>query len=297
MGKKSKSKSEAQASAPPATPSNAAGNLDAPLFSADALTRLTQTIQTNFDKAKVQEKGKSAPRTPKDTGRGKKKDSKDNRKELKVKDLPVGTPAEKSTLPKKGRTEEANGVWGKKRARDMDEPKPQRSAQPPSSSLPKLKPSATDKDVLPQKPGKNGKGKIDKEALLKVIIELGGTQEDLDLVNDVVSDSEIEETEFSDSGKAGKGLKDELAGFMKEIGLERGKFEALPDEEEDEEWEGEGADEDEDMDEEGEEDEEAEEEAVKAAPIVATPLRSDPKSKSGKLVISLFLFKRPLSRC
>lgn len=284
MGKKSKSKPEAQATVPPApaaAPSNAAGNSDAPLFSADALTRLTQTIQTNFDKAKVQEKGKSA-RALKDTGRGKKKDPKDNRKGLGVKDLPIGKPAEKSAPPKTSRSEEqeVNGTRGKKRARDTDLPKPQRSAP---------KPSVTTGDVLPQKPGKKGKSKIDKEALLKEIIELGGTQEDLDLVNDVESDSEIEETEFNDSGKAGKGLKDELAGFMKEIGLERGKFDALPDEEEGSE----GSGSDEDM----EEEEGEEEKVVKAAPIVAAPLPFDPKSKSSKLVISLSPFEPPPSQC
>lgn len=277
MGKKSKPRSELQAAADPAqttAPSNATANSDAPVFSADALTKLTQTIQTNFDKAKVQEKGKSA-RAFKDTGKSKKKDSKDNRKEL----LPVGNPVEKSLVPKKKRSEEeTNGTRGKKRARDADEPKPQHNA-PPLPPPPKSKP-AQPKDVLPQKPGKKGKSKIDKEALLKEIIELGGTQEDLDLVNEVESDSEIEGTEFNDSGKAGKGLKNELAGFMKEIGLEGGKFDAV---DESEDWEEGAEDEDED---EGEDEDEEEEEVAKAAPIAATPLSSGPKAKGSKLVTS-----------
>lgn len=286
MGKKSKAQSESQAvpeSALIATPPNAAGNSDAPLFSADALTRLAQTIQTNFDKAKVQENCKSA-RAPKDTGKLKKKDLKDNRKELKVKDLPVGNPVEKSTSPKKSRSEEeTNGTRGKKRTRDTDEPNTQRTAPPQPKSKPK---PVHPKDVLPQKPGKKGKSKIDKEALLKEIIELGGTQEDLDLVNDVESDSEIEGTEFNDSGKAGKGLKDELAGFMKEIGLEGGKFDAVANEEEGEEWEEEAEDE-------GEEEEGGEEEVVaKAAPIAAAALPPGTKAKDSKLVVS-YLVRTP----
>lgn len=283
MGKKLKSQA-APESAPTATLPNAAGNSDAPLFSADALTRLTQTIQTNFDKAKVQEKGKSA-RAPGDTGKLKKKDSKDNRKQLKMKDLPVGNPVEKSTLPKKSRSEEeANGTRGKKRTRDTDEPKIQRTAPPQLKSK-----SIHPKDILPQKPGKKGKSKIDKEALLKEIIELGGTQEDLDLVNDVESDSEIEGTEFNDFGKTGKGLKDELAGFMKDIGLEGGKFDAVANEEEGEEWEEEAEDEDV-----KEEEEKEEEVAAKAVPIAAAALPSGTKAKDSKLVVS-YLVRTPLS--
>lgn len=288
MGKKSKPRSELQAAADPApttTHSNATANSDAPVFSADALTRLTQTIQTNFDKAKVQEKGKSA-RALKDTGKPKKKDLKDNRKEL----LPVGNPVEKSTAPKKKRSEEeTNGARGKKRARDTDEPKLQRNAPPPP---PKSKP-VQPKDVLPQKPGKKGNSKIDKEALLKEIIELGGTQEDLDLVNEVESDSEIEGTEFNDFGKAGKGLKNELAGFMKEIGLEGGKFDPV---DEGEDWEEEAEDEDDEVEEVEEEAEEEEEEVVKAAPIAATPLSSGPKAKGSKLVI-FHLVQTPFVKC
>ncbi|PUU76119.1 CBF/Mak21 family-domain-containing protein [Tuber borchii] len=98
------------------------------------------------------------------------------------------------------------------------------------------KSKAETKDGLPRKPGK--KGGIDKERLLKEIIELGGTQEDLDLVDGIDSDEDGDEIVFAESGKTGRGLQKELRGFLKEIGLEAGKFSTVEDgcEDEDEEW-------------------------------------------------------------
>lgn len=280
MPKKSKSKPEAQTTAAAATESVSATTVSdvtgVPLLSADALSKLTQTIQTNFGKVKA------------NSGKGKN----NNRKKVKkgVKDLPVRKPADKPILGKKANQRkqddktknqvgETNGTRGKKRARDTDELKPQQLAL--VSKAKPVTPNGTGKDVLPRKPEEKGK-KIGKEALLKEIIELGGTQEDLDLMNDIGSGSEIEETEFNVSGKVVKGFRNDLAGFMKEIGLEGGRFDATADGDEEEDAELEEGDED------GDEDEDMEEaEAPKIAHIPTAPIISDPKLKGSKLVIPL----------
>lgn len=63
----------------------------------------------------------------------------------------------------------------------------------------------------------NGEGKDDRAALLQEILALGGTQEDLDLVADAVSDDE----DFDDQASApDSSLKKELAKFVASLGIE-----------------------------------------------------------------------------
>jgi ribosome biogenesis protein MAK21 len=65
--------------------------------------------------------------------------------------------------------------------------------------------------------GKNGKGNGDRAALLKEILALGGTEEDLDLVVDAVSD---EEDASSNAALLDKSFRKELASFVAGLGIE-----------------------------------------------------------------------------
>lgn len=289
MAKRSKQKSET----PSSTAFNANSTSEEPILSAGALNKLTQRIQTNFDKAKVQGKGRNVDSTK---GNSIANGNKDKKGKIEMEKLVVRKPGKPARLKKPDEkenrrdrsTEDAKHIRGKKRARD-GELKPQQSTGAPKSSP--RRPNHTVGDVLPKKPVK--KGKIDKEALLKEIIELGGTQEDLDLVNDIESDPEVEETEFNNSSKAEKGLKNELVGFMKEIGLEGSKFHAVADEDEDEEWQVEnegrggggerGWEEEEDIEDQEEEDEET----ANRAPVTTFAAPFDSKLHGSKLVILL----------
>lgn len=94
------------------------------------------------------------------------------------------------------------------------------------------------------------KNQVDKFALLKEIIELGGNQEDLDLVTGLESD-DAEEEVMLDEKPSGKKVKNaDIEAFMKEIGLEAGKVGDVQEEEVEEEWASEGEDEEESEDEE-----------------------------------------------
>ncbi|KAG0643651.1 CBF/Mak21 family-domain-containing protein [Tuber brumale] len=285
MAKKHSSKSKAETPAAPPTTS------EMPVFSADALSKLTERIQLGFDDTKRSKKGdnKNSGKQRGAANGGKRDQGITEPTNGNLKKTYEKKPHERSKKLEQRKakpTEIPNVPRGKKRARDSDIPKPAQAEKPnPKPSQPANK----TKDGLPRKPGK--KGGIDKERLLKEIIELGGTQEDLDLVDGIDSDEDEEEVVFTESGKSGKRLQKELQGFLKEIGLEAGKFSTVEDEyeDEDEEWvdedSGEGGEdaETEDEDEEGGMDD-AEEEPKASAPTVK-PLetRPDPKLKGSKL--------------
>ncbi|KAK6335227.1 hypothetical protein TWF718_010662 [Orbilia javanica] len=115
-------------------------------------------------------------------------------------------------------------------------------------------------------PTKSEGSKSKKDVLLQEIMALGGTQEDLDLVGELDTDSDQEETVVKETGKVTNATAKDIEAFMKEIGLTAAVSEAAKsvDEaevaEEEEEWtedeegEGEGEGEDEDT-EDGEENE------------------------------------------
>lgn len=337
MGKKSKQKpaDTAAAAAPAAAADNGTGNgaggaeVEVPLLSEDALNKLTQTIQSGFEKAKQQEGKAKGVRPEKKDKKDKKDDKKqdkkqddkagvnEKKKDKKDKKDKVGTVEKKDTKQDKKDAKNTADKKDKKDTADKKDKKNKKDKKDKTKDLIVGKPSSTPTtskpadrgqkrslngeakppaQVLPTKPGQ--KHGIDKAALLKEIVELGGTQEDLDLVKDIESDSEVDEVEFAESKKAEKGLTEELAGFMKEIGLE-GKF-AVADAESEEEDEDEDEDEDdEDEDEEKEEDEEEEDEDMeeasvpeppapaKAAPPVTTfAAPTDPASKNSKLLFT-----------
>jgi len=229
MAKKQSSKSKAETLAAPPTTS------EMPAFSADALTKLAERIQSGFDDAK---KPKNFEKQRGVTNGGKRNQKEQGTNEPTNGNLKVHAkkPHEQSkkTKQQKAKPAEISDVSrGKKRARGADVPKPVHTEKP-NPKLPQ--PATKTKDGLPREPGE--RGGIDKGRLLKEIIELGGTQEDLDLVDGIDSDEDGDEIVFAESGKTGRGLQKELRGFLKEIGLEAGKFSAMENgcEDEDEEW-------------------------------------------------------------
>ncbi|KAK6353804.1 hypothetical protein TWF730_008230 [Orbilia blumenaviensis] len=121
-------------------------------------------------------------------------------------------------------------------------------------------PKATKKDTV--SPATGGGTKSKKDALLQEIMALGGTQEDLDLVGELDTDSDQEETIIKETGKVKNTTAKDIEAFMKEIGLTAAISEAAKavDEaevaEEEEEWT-----EDENDDEEDAEDEDESEDA------------------------------------
>ncbi|KAL7273675.1 RNA-binding ribosome biosynthesis protein mak21 [Rhizina undulata] len=265
-----------------------------PVFSADALSKLTQRIQIGFDGAKNKVKGHKVS-GGKDKGKGEKDDPKKSAKKSQE-------PAKSENFKKQefnpASVANAIATGGKKRARDSkgdSNPKKNTPSKPKSSSAngtPKTK------DGLPKKAGK--KAGIDKEALLKEIVELGGTQEDLDLVEGVDSNSDEEETVIPESGKDVKDVKKALENFMKEIGLDARKSVEADggEDEQDEEWQDEGMEEggenddedeneDEDEDEDDEDEDENEDVEMKDASAKQTTANAAPVAESkakGKLL-------------
>ncbi|PWW72335.1 CBF-domain-containing protein [Tuber magnatum] len=291
MAKKNSAKPKTEAPAAPPTTS------EMPVFSVDALSKLTERIQSGFDDAKRSKKGDNG-----NFGKhgGAVNERKRNRKGNRTTEPTNGNP--KKTCEKKPHeqpkkleqqrvkpAEIPSVARRKKRAHGGDIPKPVHYENP-SPKLPQ--PVDKTRDGLPRKPGE--KGGIDKERLLKEIIELGGTQEDLDLVDGIDSDEDEEEIVFAESGKTGKGLRKELQGFLKEIGLEAGGSPPVGDgyEDEDEGW----ADEDsgvegedtetEDEDERGGMDGAEEEPKTPAPAVKPLETKPDPKSKGSKLKVA-----------
>ncbi|KAK6510429.1 hypothetical protein TWF506_009537 [Arthrobotrys conoides] len=117
-------------------------------------------------------------------------------------------------------------------------------------------PKTTKRDTAA--PIASGASKSKKDILLQEIMALGGTQEDLDLVGELDTDSDEEETVVKETRKAKNTSTKDIEAFMKEIGLTAAVSEAAKsvDEaevaEEEEEWtedendEEDGAEDDED---------------------------------------------------
>ncbi|CAZ85673.1 unnamed protein product [Tuber melanosporum] len=292
MAKKHSSKSKAETPAAPPTTSEMS------VFSADALSKLTERIQLGFDDTKRSKKGdnKNFGKQREAANRGKRDQGATEPTNGNLKKTYEKRPHEQFKKLEQRKAEPAeipNVPRGKKRARDSDIPKLAQAGKPNPKPP---QPASKTKDGLPRKPGK--KGGIDKERLLKEIIELGGTQEDLDLVDGIDSDEDEEEVVFTESGKSGKRLQKELQGFLKEIGLGAGKFSTAEDgyEDEDEEWvdedSGEGGEdaETEDESEDGGMDDAEEEPRVPAPTVKPLETKPDPKLKGSKLSLYFLCF-------
>ncbi|KAF3939438.1 hypothetical protein ABW19_dt0202514 [Dactylella cylindrospora] len=94
-----------------------------------------------------------------------------------------------------------------------------------ANAVPKTIATPSEKDEKPKPNEGSTDSKSKKDALLKEIIALGGTEEDLDLVDGVDTDSEEEETVVKETGKVKNTSKKEIEDFMKEIGLTAATFE------------------------------------------------------------------------
>ncbi|KAA8894092.1 CBF/Mak21 family-domain-containing protein [Sphaerosporella brunnea] len=244
----------------------AATSTNEPVLSADALSKLTQRIQLDFEKAKSSGGGKGAAAGKNDK---KKRDRKEKEKRdggakgeksLAGKRLEKGTPMPsqddhfKGSVTSQQQKPPKPPNQSKPKPRNGDKPKPQwkpeRTKPGPSAAPAKAK-----ADPFPKKAGS---AKIDKAALLKEMIELGGTEEDLALIGEISSDDEEQEVvHIKETGKQKDVKTTDIEAFMKEIGLQGSK---IPDVEEDE-VDGEEEDSDEEDFDEDEEDEEDAEDA------------------------------------
>jgi ribosome biogenesis protein MAK21 len=87
----------------------------------------------------------------------------------------------------------------------------------------------------------NGNGKADSDILLQEILALGGTEEDLQLVADALSDDDLDESSTSAPDKS---FKADLAKFVAGLGIdttvEQDASESEPEEVNDDEWESSG---------------------------------------------------------
>lgn len=300
-------KGKANASGPvPAAPSSG-GDLDA-VFSADAVSKLTQRIQSDFSKTSAaQKKGPKPNGSRQENARGGKPGGAG--KPGKAAEPPVkregnqraSDSRKQDSRQQSSGSKQENVPRGLKRARDTDAPKSAEAQSTQQSRNPKSKQknkqstanvnnaNAQTQEPHPEKG--RARGKISKDVLLKEIIELGGTKEDLDLVEGIDSDSDAEEEAFGPSENAGKQVKTDLRNFMKEIGLEAGKYAdatTASDEESDEEneqdsneWVDQGENEDEgDV----EEQEDGEEEDVEEEDV---PLESPGEKKKGNKLVKL----------
>jgi ribosome biogenesis protein MAK21 len=127
---------------------------------------------------------------------------------------------------------------------------------------------------------KNGDKSDEREALLQEILALGGTEEDLDLVADALSD---EEENTAQDGPADKSLKIELAKFVAGLGIEG---QSGGDIEESEEEEVEEAAED-SWEEASDLEPEVSEEAVESKPVKEKPATAlNPDSEDPNLLVS-----------
>lgn len=290
----------------------------APVFSSDALSKLTAAIQTGFEKTKNGQP--AAKETKKEKHDRKKKEKKERQKAApKEKAAPkdkaapaaaaVAAVAEKKP-PAPSRTRaplgDQDGEFSKaaREKRQQNQPKPaaprteKKEFKPTEKTIAAWKPQRTkpgtqyETEAIQRKTAsqekatssfpKKSTGRIDKDALLKEIVELGGNAEDLALVEGIESDDDQEEVVI-ESGKAKDIKKNDIEAFMKEIGLQAGKLPEMDDDEEDEEEEEEEEEEqaeEEEEEEEEEEDEEEEEEETKDVEMAdVTAAAGDKKSK------------------
>ncbi|RPB25876.1 CBF-domain-containing protein [Terfezia boudieri ATCC MYA-4762] len=184
---------------------------------------------------------------------------------------------ESVTACKKNPALQPNASRGTKRSRDGQE-----GPNSPQSAVKPTRPSGISKGVTK----KNGSSKksISNKDLLKEIMELGGTKDDLELVKDVYSDDENDVIEGGSTAKGRKDLRRDLEKLMAEVGHDLKKQQVVPDDKLSEE-EVDGVEEEEgDNDEEDEEEsEEAVGQRLNGTKVLETP--SVPaKHTSGKLL-------------
>jgi ribosome biogenesis protein MAK21 len=294
----------------------------APVLSADALSKLTQRIQIDFEKAKTNGNGGKNKKSQKERKKEKKKEKKNERaEEKKQTENGKPSPAAKKRAPMPPQEDHfkvSTKPAQKPASQNPQKPKPQPAGdkpepQPAGDKLkPQWKPERTKPVPVPTPapapaakdsfPKKAGSGNIDKAALLKEMIELGGTEEDLALIDGISSDDEEEEVvQIKESGKPKDVKMTDIEAFMKEIGLQGNK---LPDVEEDEiEEEEEESDEDDfdgDEEDESEEAEDAEEDAEMEDAEPAAAAAATVVDKNSKLVDCTpiaALINGPLTSC
>jgi ribosome biogenesis protein MAK21 len=187
-------------------PKGAANASGLPSFDENALSALTAKIEQGFDKPKKPSKN------------GNKDDRGDKATSGKQEERTKSKPKNDERGSAQGKKRDARGNF-----KDID----QAGSKKKSAKEPKA--SAAD----------------DRATLLQEILAMGGTEDDLDLVADALSDEEEEQSNDKTSTKISeKDLKKELAQFVAGLGIESQVTEApsdseqeAADEEVDEEWE------------------------------------------------------------
>ena len=217
-----------------------------PAFDEKALSALTEKIEKGFGKSKAVQQ--SADPTSGNHGKG---NSSKGRRDSDSKAKPT------KPEPNRGTKRDARGnvkITGKRK---------------------------TESSSRDQKP-KNGSGKVDTELLLKEILALGGTEEDLDLVAGAASDDEDVGENYASAQD--KSFKKDLAKFVAGLGIDdataedASEPEAEMEEEAAKEWE-----EASDL-EESDESEEAPKKPITAVPEVK---KSDTSSKGPNRLVSV----------
>ena len=181
-----------------------------PAFDSDALSSLTQKIQNNLRKDGPEKVSKPSPATL----NGKKvKKKKNKKKEDENREPPMGSARVGAKTEKKigksqsGQKQNSSLIpefsQGKKRSRDgrVKEPREQKSGENVNGI--KL-------GVRAPKPASGGDLNVDED-----VQALGGTQEDIDLVRNVPSDSEIEGEDESNGS-----IATELQRFIRQLGVD-----------------------------------------------------------------------------
>src|SRR5437764_2160857 len=163
-------------------------------IASDALSRLAEKLKTDLAKPDQQSKQKSS--RPLDTSGSKKSKSKQTER------LPSNDTAEVGRKDKKSPSRKSNGAANTAQGDKAKEHKrlnrPDRRTNPKQHSQPSrtpksvssLKPVANKRDRTGEK--SSGKEKPEKGSLLEEIIALGGTEEDLELVDGISSDDDVE---------------------------------------------------------------------------------------------------------
>ncbi|KAF8469035.1 CBF/Mak21 family-domain-containing protein [Kalaharituber pfeilii] len=217
MARKNKSKKAGSTSAAVASQSTPAGNVGPSTtvageldLSGDVLKRLQQRISEGMQKANsggavgVQEWKQKGKDKAKGEGERKNEEKKATIKPVSKYQTPAKQPSAQSS------SSEPRGV--KRRREEQNKHSQTKEA---------AKPSNTSGDVSrnPQlaKGSNKSKKKIAEEDLLKEILELGGTKDDLDLVKDLDADSEEEIIEGTQS-KAEKELRADIEKLMRDMG-------------------------------------------------------------------------------
>ncbi|PVH74710.1 CBF-domain-containing protein [Cadophora sp. DSE1049] len=180
-------------------------------FDEQALSALTAKIEKGFGQSKSKSKSEDKAETPNTNGSHKKEQAdakpknKDGRGKIKTPELVRGT------------KRDANG-------------KAKLTAKPIWRTIWRS-------EVRPMKSQEN-KGKDERAILLREILALGGTEEDLDLVADAVSDEDDKGP--STTSPPDKLFRKDLASFVAGLGIEGGvqeDFDSTPEDEVDDGWE------------------------------------------------------------